>query len=163
MSIDEVKRKFPSTPLLGVGALVIRNREVLLVKRGYPPGKGLWSIPGGLVNVGEKLDEAVLRELYEETGVKGSDPKLLAITEIIIWSSNRVKYHYIVLDFLVKPLTRDVIAGGDVVEARFFDIREALRSLKLTPGTKKLLGYVVSVEDIWSIPSPLLISITRTE
>jgi len=160
---DIVKREYPSTPLIGVGAVVVDGDEILLIKRSYPPAAGLWSIPGGLVNVGEELEEAVLRELYEETNVRGIEPRLIGLTEILIWTGNVVKYHYVIADFLVKPLSRDVVAGGDAADARFFKISEALRSLRLTLSTKKLIKYIASVDELLKMPRPILITINQIE
>jgi len=160
---DLIKREYPDIPLISVGAVVVDGDEILLIKRGYPPSAGSWSIPGGLVNAGEKLEEAVLRELYEETNVRGAEPRLIGLTEVLIWSGNVVKYHYVIADFLVKPLSRDVVAGGDAIDAKFFKISEALRELKLTLSTKKLIEYIVSVNELSKIHTPILITINRIE
>ncbi len=159
---DRVRREYPDVPLVGVGALVITDSRVLLVRRGCPPGLGKWSIPGGLVDVGESLQEAVLRELEEEAGIRGCCPKLFAVSEVIVRDSRGVRWHYVIMDYLVKPLTLDVRAGGDVVDAKFFDIGYALENLDLTPSTKKLLKYVVGIGDVWSFGGVLTISVIRT-
>ncbi len=138
-----VSRIYPSHPLVGVGAVVLVGDNVLLVKRAAPPGKGKWSIPGGLVEVGEKLGDAVLRELYEETGVTGSVVGLIDVFEYIELDSNgNVRYHYILLDFLVKPNNMNVRASSDVLDARFYSIDYALRELELTKTTRRLLEKI---------------------
>lgn len=159
---DIIKREYPDVPLISVGAVVIDNDEILLIKRGYPPSAGFWSIPGGLVNAGERLEEAVLRELYEETNIRGTAPRLIGLTEILVWSGNVIKYHYVIVDFLVKPLSRDVIAGGDAIDAKFFKVNEALRKLKLTLSTKKLIEYITSIDELSKI-TPILITINQIE
>ena len=133
-------RIYPEKPLIGVGAVVFnRNNEILLVKRGNPPGEDLWSIPGGLVEVGESLEEATLRELAEETGVKGRVKKPIDIFEVIIRDvAGRVKYHYVIVDFLVEPLNEKIIARDDAKDVKWFTVNEVLK-LKLTKPTKILL------------------------
>ena len=136
-------RIYPSYPLVGVGAVVLVGNKVLLVKRAAPPGKGKWSIPGGLVEVGEKLRDAVLRELHEETGITGNVVGLIDVFEYIELDNNsNVKYHYILLDFLVKPNSMNIRASSDVLDARFYSIEYALRELELTKTTRKLLEKI---------------------
>ena len=135
-------RVYPDKPLVGVGALVLHGDKVLLVKRANEPCSGYWSIPGGLVEVGETLEEAVLRELWEETGVRGFVEGVIWVDEVIIRDDSRVKYHYILIDFLVKPETLETKPSTDVKEAKWYRIEEALEKLRLTKTTKKLLETI---------------------
>ncbi len=140
-----INRVYPSHPLIGVGAVVLTSGKILLVKRASPPGKGKWSIPGGLVEVGEPLVRAVLRELYEETMVKGEVVGLVDVFEYIEFnSSGRAKYHYVILDFLVEPHNTDIKASSDVVDAGFYDLDYAISKLTLTKTTKRLLNKILS-------------------
>jgi len=134
------ERIYPSKPLLGVGAVVLINDKILLVKRGSPPGKLKWSVPGGLVEVGESILDAVKRELMEETGLEGEPQKLLNIAEVIISdNSGTIKYHYVILDFEVKlKNVSKPKPSSDVIEAVFKSIEEAL-SMDLTAPTRDLL------------------------
>ncbi|RLE94819.1 MAG: hypothetical protein DRN04_01875 [Thermoprotei archaeon] len=84
-------RLYPKFAIAAVGAVVLKNGRILLIKRGKEPGKGLWSIPGGAVQAGERLEEAVLRELYEETGLTGKVGELIHIEEAIIREDSKVK------------------------------------------------------------------------
>jgi len=139
-----MRRRYPSVPLVGVGAVVLLDNKILLVRRGNPPGKGLWSIPGGLVKVNETLEEAVIRELYEETKIKGRVIGPIDIFQVIIKDENdKVKYHYILIDFLMKPEKENVnpIPSTDALSAEFFDIETALR-LNLTKPTRMLLEQI---------------------
>ena len=96
-------REYPEHPLVGVGAVAVHNDKVLLVKRGHPPGVGLWSIPGGLVELGEKIEDAVKREFQEETGLICEVRDLIQVSQVIIRDDHgRIKWHYIILDYLVS-------------------------------------------------------------
>src|SRR5919109_4468475 len=97
-------REYPAAPLLGVGALVIDGRRVLLVQRGRPPAVGKWSIPGGLVDVGESVEAAVRREVAEECGLRVRLHGLVGFVDRILHDADgRVQYHYVLLDFLATP------------------------------------------------------------
>jgi len=128
-----------SWPRLAVGALVLRGDEVLLVKRRYPPAPNRWSVPGGHVEAGEELKEAVLRELREETGIIGYDPSLLALIEYIAYNDlGKIKYHYLIVDFLIRRFEGEVRPNYEVLSAGFFKLNDALE-LRLTVTTRKLL------------------------
>src|SRR5437870_5743080 len=98
------RREYPDHPFVGVGALVHRGGKVLLVRRAKEPNKGRWIIPGGLVELGEKLEQAVLREVKEELGFDASIDLMLDVaSEVALDDEERVKYHYVLIDFLVSP------------------------------------------------------------
>jgi len=136
-----MSREYPEYPIVGVGAVVIVDDKILLVRRASPPGRGKWSIPGGVPEVGEKLRDAVLRELYEETGVKGRVLGLIDVEEYIEYDKeNKIRYHYVLLDFLVEPVDKaKPKASTDALEAQFWNIDQALETLELTISTRKLL------------------------
>ena len=144
-----IPREYPDYPMVGVGAVVIVNGKILLVKRASPPGRGRWSIPGGVPEVGEKLKDAVLRELYEETGVRGRVLGLIDVEEYIEYDKeDKVRYHYVLLDFLVEPIGEvEPKASSDALEARFWSIEYALKSLELTISTRKLLAKIKRYRD----------------
>lgn len=120
-------REFPECPRLGVGGIVIDRGRVLLVRRGQEPLKGEWSIPGGLVEVGERLAQAVERETREETGVRVEPLRVLGVFERVEPAARgAVRYHYVVVDFLcrLRPAPRGSRrrpphASSDVTEARW--------------------------------------------
>jgi len=134
------KRRYPLYPLVGVGAVVLREDKVLLVRRAAPPGKGKWSIPGGLVEVGERLGDAAVRELYEETGVRAKPVGVIDIEEYIERDpSGRVVYHYVIVDVLVEPFgDLNPSPRSDALDVGFFSIRDALK-MELTTSTRRFL------------------------
>lgn len=110
-------REFPKRPLVGVGGVVISNGRALLARRGSPPLEGQWSIPGGLVEVGETLIAAVRRELLEETAVEVRVVELVEVFERInLDASGQARHHFIVLDYLCELLSGEACAGSDVTD-----------------------------------------------
>lgn len=134
-------RLYPKHPIVGVGAIVLWDNKILLVKRGNEPYKGFWAVPGGVQEVGETLEEAVLRELREEAGISGIVEGILWIDEIIERDRFGVKYHYIIIDVLVKPIGINVRPGSDVSDANWFTLDEALK-LKTTDTMRKFLLFL---------------------
>ncbi len=129
-------------PKVGVGAVVVDQDKILLVRRRFEPSAGYWSFPGGHVEPGETLEEAVLRELLEETGLVGYSPKLLAVTEYIcLDTAGHLKYHYVIIDFLIKDFSGELRLNEESEDAGFFSLDEALR-MKLSISTRKVLGLI---------------------
>ena len=134
--------RYPERPVVGVGALVLRSGEILLVKRKYPPGRGLWSIPGGHVNLGEGILEAAVRELEEETGIRGVPLGVVNVDNAIIRDDEgRVKYHYLLVTVLVKPEGGRLRAASDALDAGFFPLDEA-KGLPLTDSVRGLIEKI---------------------
>ncbi len=130
-----VARRYPGAPVVGVGGVVVSSRGVLLVKRGRPPSRGLWSIPGGAVEVGESLAAAVAREVAEETGLEVRVGPLLEVVERILRDRRgRVEYHYVLLDYLCFAAPDEPAAGSDAAAARWVEVAE-LGRWGLTPDT----------------------------
>ena len=150
MDDDHVKRPsrvYPEAPLVGVGAVVRADNKILLIRRANEPGKGLWSIPGGLVEVGETLRDAVAREVEEETGIKIEVGKLIDVVENIVRDNDgRVKFHYILVDFEAKPIigSTDVHPSPEALEARWFTPEE-IKGIPIT-NTAKLLLRKIGIE-----------------
>ncbi len=131
--------RYPERPVVGVGSLVFKDGMILLVKRASPPGRGLWSLPGGVVELGEPLLEAAARELLEETGIKGKPIGVVNVDEAIITDeSGRIIYHYVLVTVLLEYIAGEPIARSDALDARFFTMEEA-RKLDLTESVRGLL------------------------
>jgi len=109
------QREYPDRPIVGVGGVVVRDGAVLLVQRAREPLEGQWTIPGGAVETGETLKEAVSRELKEETGLTVRVLDLVdAFERIIPDDDGRARFHYVLLDYLCEPLSGELRASSDV-------------------------------------------------
>ena len=116
-----MKREYPESPLVGVGAVIVQENRVLLIRRGQPPLLGEWSLPGGVLECGETLREAVAREAREETGLLVEPGEMLGVYERVIRDDERrVRYHYVLIDFLCRPVGGDLKAGSDAADVRWF-------------------------------------------
>ena len=130
-----MQREFPEVPLVGVGAIIIEDSSVLLVKRAHPPLQSEWSIPGGVLEVGELVREAAVREAREETGLTVEPSDLLGVYDRILRNpAQRVQYHYVLIDFLCRRVAGDIAAASDAAEVRWF-AREHLPALGLAEDT----------------------------
>ena len=106
-----MQREFPEVPLVGVGAIIIEDSRVVLVKRLYPPLQAEWSIPGGVLEVGERVRDAAMREAREETGLIVEAGELLGVYDRIVRNpEQRVQYHYVLVDFLCRRVAGDLAA-----------------------------------------------------
>ncbi len=140
-------REYPETPLVGVGVIIIENGRVLLVKRGHPPLAGEWSIPGGVLEIGELLREAAIREAREETGLTVEPGEILGVFDRLIRTGDRVQYHYVLIDFLCRGVKGEVKPGSDADEVRWFTPTE-LRNLNLAADTAEVIRKgLASVHD----------------
>jgi ADP-ribose pyrophosphatase len=134
-----MRRKYPKRPLVGVGVLIKKDDEVLLVKRGSEPARGLWSIPGGLVELGEGVLEAGKREVEEETGLKIEVDALLDVIDNIIRDEKGgVRYHYVLIDFLGHPVGGELKVASDIMDARWVKIGQ-VNQYQITKTLEKLL------------------------
>ena len=114
-----MKREYPEFPILGVGAIVFRGDKVVLIKRGKEPGYGTWSIPGGAVNLGEPIKEAVKREVNEETNLNVDVLDIVEVVDPIIRDEkNQILYHFVLVDFLCRYKSGSLKADSDVLDAR---------------------------------------------
>lgn len=130
-----MQREFPEHPLIGVGAIIIEAGRVVLVKRAHPPIQGQWSIPGGVLEIGEMVREAAIREAREETGLTVEPGELLGVYDRILRNpEHRVQYHYVLIDFLCRRVGGELHASSDAAEVGWFR-REDLAGLNLAEDT----------------------------
>lgn len=112
-----MKRLYPDQPMVGVGAVILHNGKILLEKRKNDPGKGKWSIPGGLVELGERVEETVVREVKEETGLDVEKPEHVDVVDNVSFDEDgKVKYHFVIIDYFVKLVGGTLSAASDAEE-----------------------------------------------
>lgn len=133
------RREYPEYPFVGVGALIHRGGKILLIKRRFEPNKGRWSLPGGLVERGERVEEAALREVKEELGIRVVLEGLMGIANEIIQDENGlVKYHYVLVDFLARPKSEKIRLNRESSSFRW--IRpETVENLNSSNNTKAIV------------------------
>ncbi len=129
-----MSREYPDHPRVGVGAVVLHENRVLLVKRGKAPSLGKWSLPGGLVHLGETTREAVVREVGEECGVRIKVADVAGVVDRVIRDeAGRIRYHYVLVDYLAFPEATRVTPGSDAADVRWVEI-DRLAELDTTEG-----------------------------
>ncbi|MEO1784847.1 NUDIX hydrolase [Thermodesulfobium sp. 4217-1] len=131
------RRKYPF-PILAASGLLIEDGKILLVKRKSPPSIGRWSLPGGVVEKGESLKDAVKREFFEETSLSVEVVKLLTVYEKIEVQEDKVGYHYVILLYLLEYINGSLKANDDAKDASFFS-RDEIMGLNLTDGLIEVL------------------------
>jgi len=127
----DVAREYPDAPRAGVGAIVLDGDRVVLVRRGAPPSVGRWSIPGGLIELGERLEDAVVREVEEECGLRVRVLGLCGVLDRVVradppreGAQTPVRYHFVLVDYVVEPIGGELRAGSDAAEARWVPVAE---------------------------------------
>ncbi|MGD1055411.1 MAG: NUDIX hydrolase [Nitrososphaerales archaeon] len=136
----KARREYPSRPLVGAGAVVYEGPRVLLIKRKYPPNEGRWALPGGLVELGERVQDAVVREVKEETGLAVRLEGLLDVaTDIHLGEMSRPRYHYVLVDYLACRTGGRVRLNGESSEFGWFTAEQA-RKLDMSEATRDVLS-----------------------
>jgi ADP-ribose pyrophosphatase len=136
-----VQREYPQQPLVGVGAIIIEDGRVLLIERAKAPLLGEWSIPGGMLELGETLRQGAEREALEETSLVVRATDLLGIFDRIVPDQQkRTLYHYVLIDFLCKRISGDVLAAADASDARWFSPEE-VAALRLAAETLEVIRF----------------------
>ncbi len=153
MSIQS--RTYPAFPIPAVGAVILEQEHVLLVQRGQPPSEGQWTVPGGVVEIGESPDEAIIREVHEECGIEVQVVGILDVVNRIVRDDvDAVKYHYVIIDYLAccrdpRPGQRlpeyVVRAGTDVRDARWIPFQE-LSTYDVTEGLRPIIQAGMSMQ-----------------
>ena len=123
--IKQLKREYPTQPVIGIGAVIICNSKILLAKRGSEPGKNKWSIPGGLVELGETVHDAIVREVKEETNLNVEVHSLIDVVDNLEPDEKgKWRYHFVILDFFVRLKGGNLHAGSDALEIRWVSLNE---------------------------------------
>lgn len=139
-------REYPSQPMVGVAAVVLRDEQVLLVRRGREPAKGLWGLPGGLLELGESLADGARREVLEECGVQIEVGPVVGVFEPMQRDeAGRLRFHYVVVDLLARYAGGDVRAADDADDARWVDV-EATDELAMLPETRVIIQKAVELQ-----------------
>jgi ADP-ribose pyrophosphatase len=130
---------YPDQPQVAVGAIVFQKKKVLLVRRGHPPAKGLWSIPGGKIELGETLQEAAEREIREETGIniRARDP-VFTFDVVDRDDMGRIRFHYVIVDLIADYINGELQSGDDAAEARWVSPEE-MNKMNISTVTLKVL------------------------
>jgi mutator protein MutT len=144
---DELmKREYPLAPIAGVAAVIFRDQEVLLVRRGNEPSKGRLGIPGGVVELGETAKEAIVREVEEETGIKVQPLRVLDVFDSIVRDDDGgIRFHYILTEFLCEPAGSELRSSSDVSDAIWAPL-EGLDELDVMPRTREFIERVAREE-----------------
>jgi len=138
-------REYPRYAIAAVGCVIVKDGKILLVKRGYPPREGMWAIPGGVIEVGESIAEAAVRELEEETGIKAEPIGVIGVYNVILRDDEgKVKYHFVIIDVLFNPdtVTNNLRAGGDAVDVSWLSLEEVVKRDDVTGSTKNLVERI---------------------
>ena len=134
-----MKRDYPEHPIIGVGAVIVEGGRALLVRRATEPLRGEWSVPGGMLELGEKLRDGVRREALEETGVTVEPGEVLDVFDSIFTDGlGKTQYHYVLVDYLCRPISGEAQAGSDVSEVRWVSL-EALPAMGLRESIEQVV------------------------
>lgn len=137
--LSNSKNVYPNHPRVAVGAVVFKGDRVLLVRRGQPPAEDLWAIPGGSVELGETLQAAAEREIFEETGIQIRAAQPIYIFDVIERDETRhIRFHYVIVDLAADYVSGELSAGDDAVEVRWISAEE-INSLSVSSSTLELL------------------------
>jgi mutator protein MutT len=139
-------RKYPDRPYVGVGAVIVQDGQILIVKRKYDPLAGQWSLPGGGVELGETLEDSIVREMLEETGLNIEvGPVIEVFDRITLDEQGEVRYHFVLVDYLCWPVGGELQAGSDVADARFIDPAE-LPGYNLTVKANEVIARALELD-----------------
>jgi 8-oxo-dGTP diphosphatase len=138
-------REFPDAPRVGVGAVVLDGERVLLARRGRAPSAGKWSIPGGLVHLGERLEEAAVREVQEETGLHVRLLGLCGVIDRVVRDADVVRYHYVIIDYVAESVGGRLQAGTDAAEVRWVAVGD-LGQYDCTEGLAEMILRALAIQ-----------------
>jgi len=151
--VTDPVREYPDAPRVGVGAVVLDGDRVLLVKRGRPPAEGKWSLPGGLVHLGERLEDAVVREVEEECGLRVALLGVCGVIDRVVYGethtagpSPAIRYHWVIIDYAAAVVSGRLQAASDAAEARWVPVAELDRH-DTTEGIADMVHRAVRLRD----------------
>jgi len=151
--MKEAAREYPDAPRVGVGAVVLDGERVLLVRRGGPPSTGKWSVPGGLIHLGERIEDAVVREVEEESGLRVRLLGLCGVLDRIVPGEPSaapeppVRYHYVLIDYVATPVSGALRAGSDAAEACWVPLAD-LPQYETTDTLAAMIQRAVKLRDV---------------
>lgn len=145
--MDELPREYPRAPIAAVGAVVFRDRRILLVRRGKEPGFGTWSLPGGAVELGETVRAATAREILEECGLRVEVGEVIDVIDRITRDAQgRVRYHYVLVDFVARHIAGDFHPSEELLDGRWV-LPEELPHYQLTPVARRVIARAFAMVD----------------
>ena len=140
-----MRREYPEAPRVGVGAVVLHEGRVLMVRRGGQPSSGRWSLPGGLVELGETTEEAACREIAEECGCTIRLAGVAGVVDRIVRDAEgRVRYHYVLVDYLAYPESAEITAGSDAADACWVEV-DRVHELDVTDGVTDMIRRAIAL------------------
>jgi ADP-ribose pyrophosphatase YjhB (NUDIX family) len=140
-----VPREFPDAPRVGVGVVILDGERVLLARRGRAPSAGKWSIPGGLVHLGERLEETAVREVQEETGLHVRLLGLCGVIDRVVRDGDAVRYHYVIIDYVAESVGGRLEAGTDAAEVRWVAVGD-LGQYDCTEGLADMILRALAIQ-----------------
>ncbi len=149
---------YPNNPLVGVGTLLIRDNKILLIKRLNDPEKGKWAIPGGHVELGERLLDSAKREFFEETSIDTEPLGVVNVDEIITTQGSKILFHYVLITILMRDNGETPKAGSDAGDVKFVDLNDAEKLDDISITTKRLINKILSNKINLEKPIPVVTS-----
>ena len=144
VNAERPSRQYPAQPIVGVGAVIIHDGKVVLVKRRFEPLAGQWSLPGGRLELGETLEAGLAREMLEETGLEVQvGPVVDVFDRILLDPERKVRYHYVLVDYLCRPTGGSLMHGSDVAAAELVD-PDDLDRYRLTPKATAVIAKALA-------------------
>ena len=141
-----MKRKYPDRPIAGVGVIIYDEGRVLIIKRAFDPSANRWSIPGGAVELGEKVKDAAKREVCEELGLEVEIKGVVEVLDNIIYEGEKIKYHFVLIDFWAELLGGSLILNPECLDAQWVS-RDELDLYDLTRGARKAIEKVFQIHE----------------
>jgi mutator protein MutT len=139
-----MRREYPSAPIVAVGVIIREGERIVLIRRDKEPSKGLWTFPGGAVELGESLQDAARREAFEETGLIVAVGEVATVIDHVVCDeAGRTRYHYVIIDYMARPMGGTLQPGTDVSDACWFRLAD-LDDLDMTEKAGKLARQLLA-------------------